>query len=88
MAEQAVWQVGNKKLFAVMTIARQINGEYVFVRGEKAFTQASKADALLKQLKSQFATPEGKVKPVKISTPHGDAECFCEVGAFELEVEE
>ena len=75
-------------IFAVITVARQIQGEYVFVKTEKAFKTAGKADALLKQLKKQYQTPEGKVKPIKIATPQGDAECFCEVGAFELEVVE
>lgn len=73
-------------LFAVITVARQIEGEYVFIKTEKAFRTAGKADALLKSLQQKYATPEGKIRPVKISTPHGEAECFCEVGAFEIEV--
>jgi len=73
-------------VFAVITIARQIEGEYVFIKTEKAFKSAGKADALLQKLKKNYSTLDGKVKPVKISTPQGDAECFCEVGAFELEV--
>ena len=77
----------NNKVFAVMVVARQINGEYVFLRAEKAFRNASAADELLKNLKVQFTTSEGKPKPIRISTPKGDAECFCEVGAFELNVE-
>jgi glyoxylate utilization-related uncharacterized protein len=74
-------------VFAVITVARQIEGEYVFIKTEKAFRQASKADELLKKLKAQYATSDGKIVPQLISTPNGDAECFCEVGAFELEIE-
>lgn len=77
-----------KKVWAVITIARQIEGEYVFVRTEKAFTRASRADEHLKKLKGDFTTPDGKVKPVSISTPQGAAECFCEVGVFEVDIED
>ena len=73
-------------VFAVITIARQVQGEYIFVKTEKAFKSAGKADAYLQKLKKQFTTLDGKVKLVKIATPQGDAECFCEVGAFEIEV--
>lgn len=74
------------KIFAVITIARQVNGEYVFVKSEKAYTKASDADRLLKTLRSQYATDLGEPKPVNLSTPNGDATCICEVGAFELEL--
>jgi 3-deoxy-D-manno-octulosonic acid (KDO) 8-phosphate synthase len=75
------------KIFAVITVARQIQGEYVFIRTEKGFEQASKADELLNIKKSQFAGPDGKPMPIKITTPHGEAECLCEVGVFEIETE-
>lgn len=74
-------------VFAVITVARQIDGEYVFIKTERAFRKASKADKLLKELKKMYATPEGTVKAVKVTTPTGEAECICEVGAFELELE-
>lgn len=76
------------KVFAVITVARQVEGEYVFIRTEKAFKSAQKADALLKGLKNQFVTPEGKWKPQQVSTPQGDAVCMCEVGVFEIEVDD
>lgn len=79
--------MAKEKVFAVITIARQVDGEYVFVRTEKAFRQASKADEYLKKLKNDF-TQDGKAKPVNVSTPQGDAICMCEVGAFELELED
>ena len=75
------------KVYAVMVIARQVEGEYVFVRSEKAFTETSKAEAHLKSLKATFSTPAGKVKPIMINTPQGQAECFCEAGVFELDVD-
>lgn len=76
------------KIFAVITCARQIDGEYVFIRTEKGFKSAAPADALLQKLKKESTGPDGKAIPVKISTPNGDAECFREVGAFEIEVED
>jgi glyoxylate utilization-related uncharacterized protein len=76
-----------EKLFAVITVARQIEGEYVFIKTEKAFTKAGDADALLKKLKQQYVTQDGQSKPQTISTAQGAADCHCEVGAFELEVE-
>jgi predicted double-glycine peptidase len=77
-----------ERIFCVITVARQINGEYVFIRTEKAFKQAGKADSHLKELKKKYAGEDGKIKPISLSTPNGEAECFCEVGAFEIEVEE
>lgn len=76
------------KAFAVITVARQIEGEYISIKTEKAFTQASKADELLKSLKKKYVDESGKIKPIKLQTPNGDMECFCEVGAFEIEVEQ
>lgn len=80
--------VHHQRLFCVITVARQIEGEYVFIKTEKAFTKASKADALLKSLKQQYVDDQGKPKSVSVSTANGDANCFCEVGAFELEIED
>lgn len=76
------------KLYAVITVARQIDGEYVFIKTEKAFRSAEKADGLLKNLKKQYATEDGKWRPQLISTQNGEATCQCEVGIFEIEVEE
>jgi hypothetical protein len=77
-----------QKLFAVVTVARQVEGEYVFVKTERAFKSAQKADALLKGLKTQYVTPDGKWKPQQVSTPQGDAVCMCEAGVFEIEVDD
>lgn len=76
-----------EKLYAVITVARQVEGEYVFIKTEKAFKSAQKADALLKSLKNQYVTEDGKWKPQTVSTGQGDAICQCEVGVFEIEVD-
>jgi len=77
-----------KKVYAVVTVARQVDGEYVFIKTEKAFASAQKADAMLKAVKAQYVTPEGKWKPQVVSTGQGDATCQCEAGVFEIEVDE
>jgi hypothetical protein len=77
-----------ENVFVILTVARQIEGEYCFVRTEKAFRKAKKADVLLKKLKNEYTSSDGKAKPVQISTPQGAAVCICEVGAFEVEVED
>ena len=75
------------KIFAVITVARQVDGEYIFIKTEKGFASGEKADQYLNSLKNQYATPDGKWKPQLIQTASGEATCQCEVGIFELEVE-
>ena len=75
------------KLFAVITVARQVDGEYVFIKTEKAFTKAAAADKFLQKLKKQYVAPDGRPVPQSLSTPQGAATCLCEAGAFELELE-
>lgn len=77
-----------QKMFAVITVARQVEGEYVFIKTEKAFKSAKKADDMIVGLKSQYVTPDGRWKPQQVSTPQGDAVCMCEAGVFEIEVDE
>lgn len=74
-------------LYAAISVCRQVDGEYVFIKTEKAFTSAQKADAFIKALKGQFATQDGKWKPQVVSTAQGDATCQCEAGIFELELD-
>lgn len=77
-----------KNIYAVISVCRQVEGEYVFIKTNKAFDSAQKADSFLKGLKSQFVTEDGKWKPQVVSTGQGDATCQCEAGVFELEVDE
>lgn len=76
------------KAFFVLTVSRQIGGEYVFVKAEKAFTKASSADDYLNKMKSQLIGPDGNQIPITIKTPQGEATCYCEIGVFEIEIEE
>lgn len=76
------------KVYAIITVARQVDGEYVFIKTEKAFRSVEKADKYLKQIKSTLVDQNGKWKPQLISTPSGEAVCQSEVGIFELDIEE
>jgi hypothetical protein len=68
------------KVFAIATVARQVNGEFVFIKIEKAFKKASKADDFAKSLAKKYAET--------INTPQGPIQCVCERGVFEVEVDE
>jgi hypothetical protein len=68
------------KVFAVISVARQVEGEYVVVKVEKAFLQASKADEYAKSLVRAYTE--------SIPTASGPIQCVCERGVFEMDVEE
>ncbi len=68
------------KVFAIISVARQVDGEYVVVKAEKAFKKASKADEVSKSLAKKYTE--------SIPTPSGPIACVCERGVFEIEVEE
>lgn len=68
----------NNKIFALVTIARQVEGEMVVVRFERAFTTLEKAQGCLSKL--NFSE--------NIETPYGSLPFFCERGIHELEIEE
>ena len=73
-----------KKINVVITIARQINGEYVFVRPEKAFIDANEAQVCQHKLKNSLAS-NGKIT---VNVNNEQIDCFAEIGLFELELEE
>jgi len=76
------------KLWAVISVSRQIDGEYCFIRAEKAFKDEAQGALYLSKKKSELISFDGKPKIFKISTPSGEAECMMEIGIFELEIED
>lgn len=74
------------KVFAPITVARQIGGDYIFIKVDEGFTEIPKLEAKLKELKSTYVDSSGQQIAMKLSTPNGDAACYCEVGPFEIEV--
>jgi hypothetical protein len=68
------------KIYAIMSVARQVQGEYCVVKAEKAFKDETKAAAYANALAKRYAET--------ITTSAGPIECVCERGVFELDVEE
>lgn len=75
-------------IHCVLTVARMIDGEYIFIKTERAFKESSKANDLMQVLKSQYTSKEGKTIPVVLMTPHGEVSCHCEIGVFEVNLED
>lgn len=68
------------KIFALVSIARQVDGEYCVVKIEKAYKSAQRADEESKKLARKYAEI--------ITTPAGVINCVCERGVFEIDVED
>lgn len=68
------------KVYAIVTVARQVDGEYCVVKIEKAYTNMKKADDESRNLARKYAE--------SIATPNGVIQCVCERGVFEIDVEE
>lgn len=67
------------KIFAIMSVARQVDGEYCVVKVEKAFQSIQLAESFFKDLSRRYAET--------IVTPNGSIECVCERAIFEIDVE-
>jgi hypothetical protein len=68
------------KAFAIISIARQVDGEYCVVKIEKAYKDSSFAESYAKNLSKRYAET--------ISTPNGPIDCVCERGIFEIDIED
>ena len=66
------------KAFIVTKLARQVEGDYVFIQVEKACNKLSVID---EYMKTPFAPTE------VIQTPAGGVSCICERGVLELELD-
>lgn len=68
-----------KKIWVIVTVARQVEGEYIQIKFEKAYLQASKADEYVKEL--------AKVYTETVTVPGvGPVDFLCERGVHELEI--
>lgn len=68
------------KIYLIISIARQVDGEYCMVKTEKAFRDQSKANNFVESLSKRYAE--------SIETPNGLIECVCERGVFEVDIED
>lgn len=71
---------GEMKVFAVATLATEIEGRITLLRFDGAFAQATKADALAKSLPGSWTEV--------IQAENVAVNCFCQRGVYELDVEE
>jgi len=78
--------IRRQNIFCVTSIARQIDGEYIFLKIEGAYTDAVKANDLMQTLKNNMVK-NGKVMPVVLNANNEKIECLMEIGVFETELE-
>ncbi len=69
------------KVFFVVTIARQVEGEIVSIRFDKAFSSQAKADEYAKSLSKTF-------KEMITVPDYGPVEFHCERGVHDIELED
>ena len=77
--------IHHKRIFVVLSLARQIDGEFVLNRVESAFKEPKEAEDFAKQLNDKFC-PLGKFNPQKLKTEHGDIDCYIIAAAHETEL--
>jgi hypothetical protein len=69
------------KIFAVVNVARQINGDMVFVKVEKAYKNANKVEEFLNQI------PQKSNELIENSSGFS-IECSCLRSLYEIDVED
>ena len=77
-------------IFCVLTVARQIEGEWQCIRSEKAFVDADKAEEYAKSLNSKYVVPNTRPTQkmaIKVTTEHGEIACQCLASVYEIELD-
>jgi hypothetical protein len=87
MENQQNDSIPHKLVYCVLTVARQIEGDWYCFRSEKAFTDPVKAEEYAKKLNHNFIQPDGKRMAIKIATQYGDIACSCLASVYEMELE-
>lgn len=67
------------KAFLAITVARQIEGDMIWVKVEKAHTKATVIDAFVSEHAKQFVET--------MTTEFGPMECQCTRSSMEIEIE-
>ena len=68
------------KAFLAINVARQIEGDMIFVKVEKAHTKASTIDTYIAKHSTQFVET--------MTTDFGPIECQCTRSSMEVDIEE
>ena len=82
--------IHHKRIFVVLTVARQIEGEWQCIRSEKAFVDADKAEEYAKSLNSKYVVPNTRPTQkmaIKVTTEHGEIACQCLASVYEIELD-
>lgn len=74
--------------FIVMKIARQYEGEYVWIMPEKAFTSGDKDKAELNAMRYVNNNPIKAMEKFIIPDNKMEVNCLIERGVFEVEIDE
>jgi hypothetical protein len=69
------------KVYIVVNVARQINGEFIFVKVEKAFKESKKAEEYANKSENPY-------KDLVQNSSGFSVECMCSRGVFDIEIEE
>ena len=72
----------------IYTIARQVNGDTVFVRGEGGYTDMDEAEKKRKALMATYSN-NGQWVPIELdtNTAEGTTTCMCLAGGFTIKVD-
>lgn len=66
-------------IYVILSVARQVQGEFLLVKSEKAFSDKNKAEEFYNQLIKKYTE--------EIETPSGKIKCVCERAIFEMEMD-
>ena len=69
-----------KNVFLIISVARQVQGEMVVIKPEKAFIDKVKAEDYYNKLIKKYTE--------NIETASGSVQCVCERAIFEMEIED
>lgn len=68
------------KAYAIISIARQVDGEYCIVKVDGTYKDRDKARTVAEGLAKKYAET--------IQTASGPIQCVCERGVFELDIQD
>lgn len=74
----------NKNFFALFNVAKQVDGEFIFVRLEKCCVTKEECANYYAMLLDSLKDAQGVVSAVNLVTPHGNVSCLCEFGIYEI----
>lgn len=74
-------------IWVLISVARQIDGDFVLVKVEKACQTEDKAKEILAQLQKDYMEPNGSPKKIKITTEYGEVACQIVLSVMKTNIE-